>query len=624
MAVKNGRLVLPDGMSYRLLVLSDTRTMTPALLGKIKELVEAGATVVGPPPLRAPGLTGYPQCDDEVKRLAAELWGDCDGKTVREHRFGQGRVVWGVSPETCLARLGVPPDFNSRPRLRYIHRVVGDMDIYFVANPQARAVSASAVFRVSGRTPELWWPDTGRMERAAIYEEKDGSTHVALSLEPTGSVFVVFREPAARRDSLVSGQRDGVILWSAATGQRLPIVVEKAVYGIRGDAQRTRDVRARVQQLVDSGERSFTVARMAEGDDPAPLSVKTLVVEYTLGGQRFTVAGQDTESVHLNGEVVNVAVTKALYGVLDDPKRTRDVRALAQRIADSGEGSFQVARMAAGDDPAFGIVKTLALEYIQGGKTITVSATDPETIDFAMPTPETGPVAEMRCDAEGRTVLEATQAGRYELKTVSGRTRTVTVPALPASFELAGPWEVAFDPKWGGPAAPVTFEKLADWSKRPEEGVRYYSGTATYRTRFNWKPNPKLETRNSKRYLDLGGVAIMAEVKLNGKDLGLLWKPPFRVDATDALKTGDNALEVRVVNLWINRMIGDEQLPEDSQRNPDGTLKTWPQWLAEGKPSPTGRFTFTSWRLWKKNDALVPSGLLGPVTLQPVQRVAIR
>jgi hypothetical protein len=108
----------------------------------------------------------------------------------------------------------------------------------------------------------------------------------------------------------------------------------------------------------------------------------------------------------------------------------------------------------------------------------------------------------------------------------------------------------------------------------------------------------------------------MAAVGLNGKDLGVLWKPPYRVDVTEALKPGDNAIEIRVTNLWVNRMIGDEDLPEDSERNADGTLKAWPQWVLDGKPSPTGRFTFTTWRLWKKSDALVASGLLGPVTLR--------
>ena len=120
-------------------------------------------------------------------------------------------------------------------------------------------------------------------------------------------------------------------------------------------------------------------------------------------------------------------------------------------------------------------------------------------------------------------------------------------------------------------------------------------------------------------YLDLGSVQTLAEVKLNGKTLPTLWKPPFVVDLTDAAKAGENRLQVRVVNLWPNRMIGDEQRPEDSERNDNGTLKKWPPWLLDGKPSPTGRFTFTSWRLWKKDAPLLESGLLGPVTLRPAQ-----
>jgi hypothetical protein len=116
----------------------------------------------------------------------------------------------------------------------------------------------------------------------------------------------------------------------------------------------------------------------------------------------------------------------------------------------------------------------------------------------------------------------------------------------------------------------------------------------------------------------------MAEVRLNGKDLPLLWKPPYRVDVTDAAKPGDDALEVKVVNLRINRQIGDEHLPEDSDRNPNGTLNSRPDWLGQGRPSPTGRFTFTSWRLWKKDDPLQPSGLLGPVTLETAVRFRLQ
>jgi hypothetical protein len=104
---------------------------------------------------------------------------------------------------------------------------------------------------------------------------------------------------------------------------------------------------------------------------------------------------------------------------------------------------------------------------------------------------------------------------------------------------------------------------------------------------------------------------------LNGKNLGIFWKQPFCLDITEAAKLGENKLEVKVVNLWVNRQIGDELLPEDSDRNPDSTLKAWPKWLLEGKPSPAGRHTFSSWRLWHKDEPLQPSGLLGPVRIVP-------
>ena len=153
------------------------------------------------------------------------------------------------------------------------------------------------------------------------------------------------------------------------------------------------------------------------------------------------------------------------------------------------------------------------------------------------------------------------------------------------------------------------------WSEHADPAVKYFSGVATYRKTLGIT-GESLHSQDCRLDLDLGDVQVMARVTLNGHDLGVLWKPPFRVDITDVAKVGDNALEVQVVNLWPNRMIGDEQLPQDSERNPDGTLKAWPQWLKEGQPSPTGRYTFTSWRLWKKDDALLPSGLLGPVTVR--------
>jgi hypothetical protein len=232
---------------------------------------------------------------------------------------------------------------------------------------------------------------------------------------------------------------------------------------------------------------------------------------------------------------------------------------------------------------------------------------------------------------------EIWQPGKFVFQAADGQRREVAVASLPAPLTIGGPWEVSFDPKWGGPVQ-VTFENLADWSQRTEEGIKYYSGTAVYRKVFHLapefcrRPAPPAHQDAPRRsaaaksqavYLDLGKVAVMARVSLNGQDLGILWKPPYRVDVTDVVQAGDNTLEVRVVNLWINRQIGDEQLPEDSDRHANGTLKSWPEWIQKGQASPTGRFTFSSWRLWKKSDPLVESGLIGPVTVRAADTIPV-
>jgi hypothetical protein len=106
-----------------------------------------------------------------------------------------------------------------------------------------------------------------------------------------------------------------------------------------------------------------------------------------------------------------------------------------------------------------------------------------------------------------------------------------------------------------------------------------------------------------------------ARVKVNGKDCGIAWKPPYQVDVTHALRPGSNTLEIEVANTWNNRLIGDEQLPLDSKWKDPETLLEWPEWFKKGSPRPSGRFTFTTNRHYKKSSPLQPAGLLGPVKL---------
>jgi len=374
MSVKDGWLVLPDGMRYRVLVLPDTlNRMTPLVLRKIRDLVAAGATVVGPKPTKSPSLTGYPSADSEVRAVGNEVWGACDGRSITEHAYGKGKVYWGKPLGDVLAAQNTPPDFEyNRPKidtfLVWIHRQLGNADIYFVANQKERTEDVETRFRVDGKAAELWHPDTGVIEPAE-YTIENGQTTVPLHLEPFGSVFVVFRQPATA------------------------------------------------------------------------------------------------------------------------PSRT-------------------------------------------------------------LPHPV-------------NTVLTTVQ----------------------------GPWEVSFPPNLGAPPS-IRLDNLISWTASSDAGVKYFSGTATYTKDF--EASGDWFRSGAKLVLDLGKVKEIAEVSVNGKPLGILWKPPFEADVTGALKPGTNHLEIRITNLWPNRIIGDQQA------------------------SATKQYTFTVYKPYTKDSPLLESGLLGPVRLSTV------
>ncbi len=194
-SVRDGRIVLPDGMNYGVLILPDTGDMTVPVARKLRQLVQDGATILGPRPTATPGLENFPASETELQQIAADIWGDCDGSTVTEHRFGQGRVFRGQSPADVLATLQIQPDIQlpAGSDLRWIHRRETDADLYFVANPKDKPVELNVSFRATGRQPELWHADTGIIEPAPRWRKNGSRTDVLLTLDPSDAVFVVFR-----------------------------------------------------------------------------------------------------------------------------------------------------------------------------------------------------------------------------------------------------------------------------------------------------------------------------------------------------------------------------------------------------------------------------------------------
>ncbi|HEX5553488.1 MAG TPA: glycosyl hydrolase [Chitinophagaceae bacterium] len=190
-----------------------------------------------------------------------------------------------------------------------------------------------------------------------------------------------------------------------------------------------------------------------------------------------------------------------------------------------------------------------------------------------------------------------------------GHLKGLNFPGTRTVDTLKGSWRVSFDPKWGGPAS-ITFDHLVDWTTRPEKGIRYYSGVATYHKSFDL-PASRTNGDSGRLYLNLGAVKDLARVLLNGHDLGVVWTAPRRVDITGVIKQKGNQLEIRVANRWPNRLIGDQQFPDDGVKDDQ-----WPAWLLKGQKRPSKRYTFTNYNPYTENSPLLQSGLLGPVTIQ--------
>ena len=280
--VKDGRIVLPSGMSYAVLVLPKTDRMTPPLAARIRDLVKDGATVLGPKPVQSPSLQDYPKCDEQVHAIGDEMWGT-DAKGASEHDFGKGKVYSEHSLAEVLTAASVKPDFevptDSRARLVFIHRLAGDDDIYFVSNQQNGFVQTQCTFRVSGKVPQLWHPDSGVIERAPVYSEADGRTTVLLQFDPVGSVFVIFRKGDAPAEHPV----DVAAVDRADECARAPGSSSSTQPTKPPTAQGSVDLTDDLKAMIKSGIDRIAVNNQTFGQDPAVNHGKQLRAVHARG-----------------------------------------------------------------------------------------------------------------------------------------------------------------------------------------------------------------------------------------------------------------------------------------------------------------------------------------------------
>ncbi len=609
LTVKDGWICTPVGGSYRLLVLPETTWMSPGLTRKIGELAEAGATIIGPKPVKSPSLQDFPECDDQVAELANKIW---DNQSAKE------RVIANSSVKTVLTDLGLTPDFSAGTDgsdLLFLHRIAGDADIYFVANPKNESRDEKCRFRVAGKQPELWNPETGEITDAVVWQSNaDGSITVPIAFDPEGSVFVVFRKAISPSADHIVQAKTALVPLEAKPLSDLKII--KAEYGVFLP-EGTVDVTAALSARMKDGTLHTAADNSLPSFDPAMGIPKELRLEYETGGKRRQLSVQENRqfSIPEANETGELRLIRAIYGKFPQgseglpPKPSNsDVTAQVAAIIASNTFLIPVDNRFGESSSDKNQNKELRLIYSAEGEIRHMAVAQGHEVNLTLNVPKPKLLIE-----NGKATWLTPQAGSITCITASGLTKTAEVKSIPKPIEMKGAWDVSFPPDFGAPAN-ARFDKLISWPESSDQGIRYFSGTAVYRKQFT-VPEDCIGTGRSLE-LDLGSVRVIAEVIVNGKNLGILWKAPFRINLDDSVRAGENELEVRVTNLWPNRLIGDAALPEDCEWG-DWVPKRWPDWLEDKTKRPGERITFTTWKHWNADSQLQPSGLLGPVFLRP-------
>ena len=369
LSVKNGELVLPDGMSYNLMVLPPFETMRPEVLAKIEVLVSQGGKIYGQAPERSPSLENYPESDKKVNILAEKMWAGND----QFKQYGKGNIIDGLSLDEALDSLKIERDviLEADDPVLWTHRNLKNKDIYFLTNQSENTINIKPSFRVENIKPELWNAVTGEIRTLNDYSQKAGRITVPIKMEALQSWFIVF-------------------------------------------------------------------------------------------------SGSETE----------------------------------------GESVYKT-----------------------------------------------------------------------------------NFPELTTVQTLDNNWQVDFHNKEIGPKEPVEFSQLQDWITVENDKIKYYSGTASYTSNFQYNK----ENNGNPVFIDLGKVGVMASVKVNGKDVGTTWITPYKLEITDAIKKGENSIEVEVVNVWRNRLTGDKLLPKEDRTT----------WVLVDSVTP--------------EEELISSGLIGPVTIKTIK-----
>ncbi len=563
-SVKAGRIVFPDGASYRLLVLPRFRTITPRTLAKLVQLVESGATLVGAPPQASPSLSNYPACDHQVRAFAEKLWPS--GQPLPERRVGQGRVLYDsqapnpqpAQPEPANP-LATAQWISSAPN--HAASAVNAGTLFFqrsftIEDPQS--VQTASLTITAANSYHLYV--NGKYIHRSWTPARAGRVDISALLRPGSNQFLVRVQNSTEHPSASTPHNNR----TTPPAERCALIASLAL-GLRDHTQ-----------LLINTDRRWTCSTTELGPQ-APAA--------ELGPYNMPPWNLNDTNIEQQDIYPSYAVTAEILQRMGIPSDFESDAPL--RYIHRTEPGMEFYFIANGEPAPCGATCRFRVTDLQ-----------PEWWD-----PLTGErhdlpqFSQIGSQTEIPLHLESLQSGFVVFRkpaTAASSPLAQNFPSLQTILTLNRPWVVAFDPHWGGPAK-ITFPQLEDWSRRPEPGIRNYSGKATYTTTFDCALPPGLRA-----YLSLGRVAVIASIKLNGADLGVLWCMPWRMAIPEnLLRPSNNTLQITVANLWVNRLIADSGLPADQ------------------------RLTWITGNPFHPQEPLLESGLLGPVTIQvgsPVQQ----
>lgn len=500
--VKDGRIVFPDGMSYRMLVLPRVDAMTPRLAGKIEELVRSGLTVVGAPAKQSPSLVGFPDCDHQLQAIEERLFGEGDSKSVRQ--LGKGRVV--------------------RDQVTQVQPVSLD-DAKWI------------------------WTDEGDPSRSAPVGERTFEANVSLPKDVAHATATFTADNSFRLS--VNGHQvlhgsDFHHLEQAEVGKLLHRGLNQLVVLAvnEGTSPNPAGLLGSIEVTYHDGTKErFNTGESWHASDGHGV---TVIGGWATGPWNLDRNALPKPAMYPDYEFTSQVLREQLK-IVPDLESHDALRYSHRRLANTdlyfvanrsdkeyrGEATF---RVASGQpewwDPMTGISRPLPGFSQSHGVT---------TIDFRLSGHQSGFVVFTPAAHKAQRVAQ---------------NFPVSTPVL----TITGTWTVSFEPRFGGPAS-AEFPKLMDWKDRPEDSIRYYSGKAVYRKSFDFP-----SVKQGVFQLSLGDVHNIASVRLNGKDLGVAWCAPWQVNIPSGLlRAKDNQLEITVANLWGNRLIGDSKLPSEKR-----------------------------------------------------------